>query len=102
MQQPMHHGTTLGVVDGLTPEHGVAVLGQAGLAGQFHQQGFGGGVGVVFGQVSEHTGRLLTQCLNTLHIGCKSGAQIKTGKFLGMLLQILPGGGQVTTHRLLS
>ena len=97
-QQPMHHGAALGVVDRLAPEHGIAVRGQASLAGQFDQQGFSGDVGMIFGQVGKHMGGGLAQGRCPLGILRKRGAQIKTRGQCRMGRQSLPGRCLVTTH----
>jgi hypothetical protein len=91
----MHHWPLLGVVDGLTGKHGIAQRRHTALAGQGLQQGLGGRIDQVFGQVGKHMRRLLAEGLKTRRVGIKSLAQVKspggvraTGK---VGLQLRPG-----------
>ena len=76
-QQKMHHLPLLGVIDGLTGKHGIAQRRHTALAGQGLQQGLGGRIDQVFGQVGKDMRRLLAQGLKARRVGRKSLAQVK-------------------------
>ena len=67
-QQRVQHGPAFGVVDGLAREHGIALRSKATGLGHAQQQGLGGQVPQVLGEVGEHLRGGLTEVRETLSI----------------------------------